>query len=237
MSVDPSKPTERGVPAAVVVTDGKVPGDVPPRGDSGKRPSSRRDRRLANYLLDKRLQLRYVLLVTIVSAIIAATLGYLIYDLEHGASDKLRAGLAELAGTDASLVEYGDEFAADIAGRDRALVFQMIAIGLGITVILSGYLVAMTHKVAGPLYKVGIYLEQMAEGRLGPTTPLRKGDMLQDFYVQFQEAHGAVRARLHADTEAMATLVEAWTVELGSPDAAARAALAAHVEARRRALA
>ena len=41
-------------------------------------PRSRRQRKLSNYLLDKKLQLRYVVLVTLLSAVIAGSLGYLI---------------------------------------------------------------------------------------------------------------------------------------------------------------
>lgn len=232
MADDPS------VPSAVVVTAGKVPGDVPSRGPGAPTGGSRKHRKLSNYLLDKSLQLRYVLMVTVVSALIAGTLGYLIYRQEHDASGKLEEGLAELAGDDQSLAEYGKEFADDINQRDRELVFQMVAVGLGLTVILSGFLLVMTHKVAGPLYKVGLYMEKMADGRFGAVTPLRKGDMLQDFYGQFCESHDAVRARLRADADAMERLADAWaaTAEPGSADAAAIARLRAHVEARRRAL-
>ncbi|MBK9037122.1 MAG: hypothetical protein IPL61_38740 [Myxococcales bacterium] len=229
---------EPKVPAAVVVTAGKVPGDVP-AGAPGAAPGGggRTHRKLSNYLLDKRLQLRYVLVVTVVSALIAGTLGFLIYQQEHEASGELSKGLAELAGTDEALAEYGHEFAEDIAARDRTLVLQMVGIGLGLTVILSGFLLIMTHKVAGPLYKVGLYMEKMSDGRVGAVTPLRKGDMLQDFYVQFREAHEAVRGRLQRDAEVMDRFADAWAeADDGGADAAAVRTLRDHVAARRQAL-
>jgi hypothetical protein len=216
------------VPPAVVVQDGKVPGDVPGSAPPAPAPRGRRHRKLANYLLDKRLQLRYVLAVTLVSAMIAGVLGYLIYRQEHQASGQLSADMtAQFAGE-------GDAFAEDLDTRDRSLVFEMIAIGLGLTVILSGYLVVMTHKVVGPLYKVGLYFDQMAAGRLGPITPLRKGDMLQDFYREFGDAHAATRQRLTTDVEVLARFVDAWAAAGGEP--AAVAAARAHVDERRRAL-
>lgn len=226
------------VPPAVVVTAGKVPGDVPPGGGAvAPGGGGRRSRKLSNYLIDKRLQLRYIIVVTLVSALIAGTLGFLIYKQEHDASAKLEQGLAELAGNDASLAEYGHEFAADIAQRDRTLVFEMVGIGLGLTVILSGFLLIMTHKVAGPLYKVGLYMERMADGRLGTITPLRRGDMLQDFYTQFREAHDAVRDRLRGDADVMARFADAWSDADGpKADAAAVTALRDHVATRRSAL-
>jgi len=233
---------EDQVPPAVVVQGGKLPGDVPSTtGAPAPAPSGggRRHRRIQNYLLDKSLQLRYVLAVTLVSALIAGSLGYLIYQQEHRASDKLEQGLKELAGNDASLSEYGREAADDIASRDRHLVFKMVGVGFALTVILSGYLVVMTHKVAGPLYKVGLYMEQMAEGRLGKVTPLRKGDMLQDFYDEFRDAHGAVRERLRADNAVLDRFAAAWADAPGESSAARSNQLdelRRHVAARAKAL-
>ena len=82
-------------------------------------------------------------------------------------------------------------------------------------------------------------MEQMADGRLGNVTPLRKGDMLQDFYGEFQIAHGAVRERLRGDTAVMDRFAEAWG---GAPGDASAAAideldeLRRHVAARKKAL-
>lgn len=175
------------------------------------RPGGKHQRRIANYLIDKRLQLRYVLIVLGVSLAIAGTLGYLIYQQEHRATADLVAGLADLTDGDASLADYQRETAADIAHRDRALVLQMVAIGFGFVVILGGYLVLMTHKVAGPLHKIGLYMHDMAAGKMGAIMPLRKGDMLQDFYGQFRDMHSAVRERLQGDAVVMARFHEVCT--------------------------
>ena len=48
---------------------------------------TRHKRKLSNYLLDKSLQLRYILLVTLLSAAIASALGYMIYDQRRAASE------------------------------------------------------------------------------------------------------------------------------------------------------
>lgn len=212
------------IPPAVVVQSGKVPGDVPGAPAATASPHKRH---VSNYLVDRRLQLRYALIITAVSLAIAATLGALIYQQEHRASADLLAGLRELAddstlhGFDAeTLREYQRATAADIEARDRRLVLEMLAIGLGLTLILSGYLVVMTHKVAGPLYKIATYLDQMAEGRWHEITPLRRGDMLQDFYAVFREMHQAVRARLKGDAETMQRFARIAAAESPSGPAA-----------------
>ena len=71
----------------------------------------------------------------------------------------------------------------------------MALAAIGLVIGLSLYLVVMTHKVAGPLYKVALYFDKMADGRLGQVWPLRKGDMLVDFYESFRAvARGAAPA-------------------------------------------
>jgi len=185
------------VPAATVVQDGKLGGDVP----TGKPPKYKR--KLSNYLLDKSLQLRYVLLVTILSGMIAGSLGYLIYEQRHAASQSLENDLAELTQDYASFADVQKQEAERFEAEDRMLVYKMVGVGCALVLILSAYLVIMTHKVAGPLYKVSLYFDRMAAGKLGNVTALRKGDMLQDFFVNFREMHESVRGRFQDDLVAM----------------------------------
>ena len=180
-------------------------------------------RKLSNYLLDKSLQLRYILLVTILSALISGALGYMIYDQRRTASESIERDLQALTQADASRQEFEDHVASVLESDDQALIYKMVAVGFGLVIILSAYLVIMTHKVAGPLFKVSSYFEQMSEGRLGVVTPLRRGDMLQDFYGDFKSMHESLRARSQAELAIMErTLAELRGAE---PDAAARAQL------------
>jgi hypothetical protein len=78
-------------------------------------------------------------------------------------------------------------------GRLRILLV-LIASGLLLVFGLAVYGIKMTHKVAGPLFKVGLYFGKMREGRLDKVYNLRKGDQLVDFYEHFKTAHaGAVQ--------------------------------------------
>jgi hypothetical protein len=67
----------------------------------------------------------------------------------------------------------------------------------------------MTHKVAGPLHKVGTYLDKVKAGRFDKVYNLRKGDQLVGFYEQFKEAHEAIRRRQEVDVERLRELVAA----------------------------
>lgn len=160
-------------------------------------------RKLANYLLDKKLQLRYVLLVTILSTVISASLGFMIYQQTSDSSASIKKDLVTFNDPGDTHEDLQEGISGHLDDVDRKLVYEMIGFGAGLILILSAYLVIMTHKVAGPLFKVSIYFDRMAEGRLGRVTPLRRGDMLVDFYTNFTEAHEALRARAQADVAAM----------------------------------
>lgn len=162
-------------------------------------------RKLSNYLIDKKLQLRYILVVTLLSGMIAGALGWMIYDQRHQSTQSIEADLEELVQN----AEDVKSITGDYETEDRILVYKMVGAGVGLVVILSLYLVIMTHKVAGPLFKTSIYFDRMAQGRLTVVTALRRGDMLQDFYEKFKEAHDAVRQRSTDDVTAMENAVKA----------------------------
>jgi hypothetical protein len=184
--------SDQDVPTAAVVKDGKLGGDVPRPA-----PGKPYKRKISNFLLDKKLQLRYVILVTALSAIITGTLGYLMYRQEAQVTEVLTADVLAQTG-DAELAKQAQ---GDMEGEDQGLMLRMFAVGAGLVLILSLYLTVMTHKVAGPLFKVSLYFDKMAIGKLGKVTALRKGDMLVDFYQNFREAHDAMRARQKADMD------------------------------------
>jgi len=177
--------------------------DIAATAAPGGGPRPKYKRKLSNYLLDKKLQLRYVLLVTILSGVIAGALGYLIYQQKRAASESIEKDLQALTHADAAQEDFQETVASGLESEDRALVYKMVGVGVGLVVILSLYLLIMTHKVAGPLFKVSMYFDRMAVGRLGVVTPLRQGDMLQDFYVNFKDMHDAVRARALVDHESL----------------------------------
>lgn len=193
------------LPIATPALDGAGRGK--PSEPTGSHPVYRR--RLSNYLLDKRLQLRYVVVVSLLSAIICGVLGTLIFRQEQQASAALEEELRALTAADDAFAELAPEVARDMESRDRELVAKMVAAGFALVLILSIYLVVMTHKVAGPLYKISSYFDRMAAGRFSEASALRRGDMLQDFFSAFQEMNAAMRARMAADVELMEAVCKA----------------------------
>jgi len=93
-------------------------------------------------------------------------------------------------------------------GRLRIL-YVLIATGFLLVIGLAAYGIKMTHKVAGPLFKVQLYLAKMRDGRFDKVYNLRKGDQLVDFYDHFKHAHGGIVTRERGDIDRLKSLIAA----------------------------
>lgn len=100
-------------------------------------------------------------------------------------------------------------------GRLRILSV-LIGTGLLLMVGLALYGIKMTHRVAGPLFKVSLYFAKMRDGRLDKVYNLRKGDQLVDFYDHFKLAHAGVVHMEKDDIERIkATIAAAEAAGIG----------------------
>jgi hypothetical protein len=91
----------------------------------------------------------------------------------------------------------------------RRILWAMIATGLALVLGLALYGIKMTHRVAGPLFKVSLYLSKMREGRFDKVYNLRKGDQLVEFYDHFKLAHGGVVTMQQDDITRVAAVIAA----------------------------
>jgi hypothetical protein len=100
-------------------------------------------------------------------------------------------------------------------GRERIL-WVLLGTGLLLMLGLALYGIKMTHRVAGPLFKVSLYFAKMRDGRLDKVYNLRKGDQLVDFYEHFKSAHSGVVHMEKDDIERIkATIAAAEAAGIG----------------------
>ncbi len=93
-------------------------------------------------------------------------------------------------------------------GEDKirlVLVLTSIFLIIGLAI----YGIKMTHKVAGPLFKVSLYLNKMRDGRFDKVWNLRKGDQLVDFYEHFKAGHAGVVTLQREDIAALQAFIDA----------------------------
>ncbi len=115
-------------------------------------------------------------------------------------------------------------------GRVRIMWF-LVGTGLLLMLGLGLYGIKMTHRVAGPLFKVSLYFAKMRDGRLDKVYNLRKGDQLVDFYEHFKSAHSGVVNMEKQDIEQLkATIAAAEAAGVGNDSLAELRSLLARKE-------
>jgi nitrogen fixation/metabolism regulation signal transduction histidine kinase len=87
--------------------------------------------------------------------------------------------------------------------QQRRLQVGLVLIG-GLALLVAALWFAgivVTHKVAGPIYKMKRQLRALEKGSLQVPMPLRKGDELKEFFDTFNDTVRALRTRQQRDLE------------------------------------
>jgi len=158
-------------------------------------------RKVRNYLLDVGLQLRYTATIVVVAIFLTAGLGFKMYQATRDVSKViLWTSLVDPASA--------DELQSQFANSDRVVLWGIVGFGVVLILSISAVGILITHKVAGPLYKIASFFGKVRDNRLGPTPAnLRKGDELQEFYGAFKEMHTSLRARAEDDVRVLGNVV------------------------------
>ena len=99
-----------------------------------------------------------------------------------------------------------------IAELDRGKQRIVLVLAASCALIVVGLIlfgIKMTHRVAGPLYKVTLYLAKLRDGRYDKVYDLRRGDQLVAFYEHFRQAHAGVVALEQGDRARIAAALDA----------------------------
>lgn len=111
--------------------------------------------------------------------------------------------------------------AADLAAQQRTMLVTLCVV-LTLLVVLTGCAgIVVTHKVAGPIYKMKRQLRDVGKGRLSIPTPLRRGDELTDFFQAFDSMVRSLRERQEQEIEELERAISALEpkAEAGELDA------------------
>ncbi len=170
-----------------------------------------------NLILDTEYQLVFTTAMVLSALLFMAGLGYVVLDM---ANTSTKTAIADVQGQPFLAPEVADETIAGIRRRQALLEGVLVGVGVLVTGGLFVYGIKATHKVAGPLHKVGLYCEQLAAGRFETPRNLRKGDQLVEFYEHFKEAHAGIVTRERDDIARLnAIIAAAEEAGLGDHDA------------------
>ncbi len=126
-------------------------------------------------------------------------------------------GLVALSGILSGLLLYlllGSDLASQ--GRSLHLSLEKVMAGLGLTIVLGNMLATaligataawmvlhLSHRIAGPLYRLRRLFREVAAGNYEVDTTLRDDDQLQELAAEFAEMTAALRQREERRREAV----------------------------------
>src|SRR5262245_57963100 len=141
-------------------------------------------RKLRNYLLEPRFQLKYTGMVVGVTLLVGGVLGYQAYQYSTGQTELLNiermdAVVGKGSAPDEQFIADLERYARD---ADRKVAFAVLG-GIGVLALALAFTgIVVTHRLVGPAYRLRQLLRQVSEGRLRPAGKLRKHDELQDVF-------------------------------------------------------
>ncbi|MEN9581037.1 MAG: hypothetical protein RJA70_4046 [Pseudomonadota bacterium] len=215
---------------------------MPHEQSASERPAGAHQRRLKNYLINPRFQLKYANMFAGIALVISAGLGALLWQASHQMIEqsreavKLGEDVADESRKVSEVVAMNivkdpvysenpilkDAFEADARLQDKKLRDQQATLraqsvrlsekSAQFSVVLTSAILLLalalwcagiwvTHKVAGPIYKMTKQIKAVEAGDLEVPCPLRKGDELGDFFEAFRHMVRSMRRRQHEEIE------------------------------------
>jgi methyl-accepting chemotaxis protein len=166
--------------------------------------SEKKQRKVKNYLLDRRFQLKYTGMVLLVTIAVASVLGYVAYDFSKGQTEAFTAQLAAQPDLDPDTANDLEQ----LAQQEDRKVRNAIVVGVVLMTLALGFTgIIVTHRVVGPAYRMKRLFAHVGEGHLEVNTGIRKGDELQELYHSFAEMVESLREQRTEDIERLEATV------------------------------
>jgi hypothetical protein len=162
-----------------------------------------------NLLLDRNYQLVFTLFLVLTAALFVTGLGFAVM---HEAGTATTTAVQDVqAKAEQGFIE------TDVAKRtidtleQRKTIFTvvLVVLGFGLCLGLFAYGIKMTHRIAGPLFKISLYCDKVIAGKFDKVYNLRKGDQLVDFYDNFRLAHDTLRHREEVEAACLKKILAA----------------------------
>lgn len=169
------------------------------------------------YIVDKKFQLKTTFsVIGIVFIIIAIVIGAIgvnitmnntrlahIVEIQDNIVEALIAYSQSSEGTSQKVAIQniaGDHFnniksIREIIKTNNILLIILIAFILLQGFVLYVILIRKTHKIAGPIFVMRNYMQDIIDGKLPDPRPLRKNDELKDFYDHFTEMVNSLKKK------------------------------------------
>ena len=90
---------------------------------------------------------------------------------------------------------------ADIKARQKTIGYTLVGVLAALVIFIAMAGIVITHKIAGPIFKMKRQIREVGGGSLKVPGKLRKGDELVDFFEAFADMVKSLRARQRHEIE------------------------------------
>ena len=175
--------------------------------------SGKQKRRLRNYLIDRKVQLTITAVMVMMSSGLTALIGFFWYGEIRGASEVIRVNAIASLGPEAA-----SALGAELQAADQRRLVLLLAFALLLALLICVYGIVMTHRFAGPIYKISKHMNDIAEDRLYDLWGLRRGDQLQAFFATFERMHSHLRTRARQDISLLSGVIASLETGVATSD-------------------
>ncbi len=124
---------------------------------------------LRSYLINTRFQMKYTLMVILISAVIFCIFGYKLYHIELE-----KTAILQIKSFDVRNL---------VRAQDRTVLYYLAGFFCLQIVSLLGLGIFITHRIAGPVFRMRRYLDEIANtGKIPTLDRIRSKDEFQEFF-------------------------------------------------------
>ena len=157
-------------------------------------------RQIRNFLIDRRFQLRWVFMVMVTVTLIVSFMGFFLYRTVAASTDQMVTQLL----ADDELTEASQQALLERGRADKMVTLSILVGSLfSLVVLLSLSTIVITHKVAGPIYKMRRVFSSINGDNLRLWDKLRRGDEFQEAFDDFSDMLSRLRENRRQDIEVL----------------------------------
>jgi len=168
-------------------------------------PAQRQIFRRRQFLLDRAFQLKYTIVIALIGALIVGFWGYLFYEASKKSAEEVMVSLK----VDPELQALSKKVEEKLSVEDERVILSIFGFVLVVILSLGASGVLITHRIAGPVFMISRYIDQIAQGRYPDPRPLRRNDELKAFFIKFNTMLTAIKDREKSDIVTIDKVIEA----------------------------
>lgn len=148
------------------------------------------------YLINNSFQVKYIAYIVLASTLISGILGWFIYNEARKNSEILEI----------QAIAINPDLVEGLSKEDNKVLMAVAAFVLFQALGILIFALMLTHRIAGPLFRVELYLKALADLKVVPVRSFRKSDEFKYLADQMTNVNDALRTSAQKDLTILTSL-------------------------------